>query len=164
MSARCPVCPKATRRRFMSTRLKSFHSVLEGGVGHSRLRGPRCATSAPMWGHVGGITPGRLTAAPRILGRVGFYLIEIIELFSSVAFDPLDRQETHISCGFLRCLGEARTPPNAQTTPNPPTISSPGRGLRAQFPLPQTPGNPRVRGLLTGLTALPLAAPNKCLA
>jgi hypothetical protein len=66
-------------------------------------------------------------------GRVGFYLIEIIELFSSVAFDPLDRQETHISCGFLRCLGEARTPPNAQTTPHPPTLSAPGWGLRAQY-------------------------------
>jgi hypothetical protein len=74
---------------------------------------------------------------------VGFYLIEIIELFPTVAFNPLDRQETHISCGFLRCLGEARTPPNAQTPPNPPTISAPGPGLRAQFRALQQPRNPR---------------------
>ena len=83
-------------------------------------------------------------------GLVGSYHIEIIELFHSVAFDPLDQQETHISCGFLRCLGEARTPPNAQTTPNPPTISAPGPGLRAQFRTLQQPRNSRVRRLLTG--------------
>src|SRR5262249_21265662 len=74
----------------------------------------------------GGITrpSNSCTAHP---GRVCFYLIEIIELFGSVAFDPLDRRETYISCGFLRCLGEARTPPNPQTTPNPRPFPHPDR-------------------------------------
>jgi hypothetical protein len=98
--------------RFMSTHLKKFSQRPDGGAGHSSSSRARCAWS-PGW--------------------VDFYLIEIIELFPTVAFDLLDGQETYISCGFLRCLGEARTPPNAQTTPNPPTISAPGQGLRAQY-------------------------------
>src|SRR5262245_8552131 len=141
MDDRCfASCEKSFLTAALGMRWRTFRAF------QGRRRGP----SASMWGHVGG---------GEIPGRVGSHLIEIIELFPTVAFSPLNRQETHISCGFLRCLGESRTPPNAQTTPHPPTFPALGKGLRAQFAASKRWETYAGRRLSTGLTALPLAAP-----